>query len=359
MSNDTNSKDGTPRRNVPSCHNTSAVVPVQEMSITFSTAGALPPHPQILLEERAAGGTAVGKRGGGLRAERRWANAAAVCGRRRELEESLQSTVAMTMRHWRARHARGEVSPAASRGKWSPTAAVLSGEGFGELGPTGAGFDLDGGARAAGRARLEQLPAAACRVHLRLAGVGAFPFPSFFSFPSTTVCGSSGRGATPASGCRRGTRRVTRRSEVETGGCRRYENGDRLSPEHEKAILERLLPYHPQYEKKIGCGIDYLTVGLHPEFENSRCLFIVRKDGEQVDFSFWKCIKGLIRQKYPMFRVLRHTVRSKGTPLHFGEHDPTREKFGEKNDMRYKQIHPYDGSWAVSHSLPVYLDRLV
>uniref|UniRef100_A0A0E0CRW9 Protein DCL, chloroplastic n=1 Tax=Oryza meridionalis TaxID=40149 RepID=A0A0E0CRW9_9ORYZ len=92
----------------------------------------------------------------------------------------------------------------------------------------------------------------------------------------------------------------------------RYENGDRLSPEHEKAILERLLPYHPQYEKKIGCGIDYLTVGLHPEFENSRCLFIVRKDGEQVDFSFWKCIKGLIRQKYPMYAdsfILRHFRR--------------------------------------------------
>uniref|UniRef100_A0A0E0K5M2 Protein DCL, chloroplastic n=1 Tax=Oryza punctata TaxID=4537 RepID=A0A0E0K5M2_ORYPU len=92
----------------------------------------------------------------------------------------------------------------------------------------------------------------------------------------------------------------------------KYENGDRLSPEHEKAILERLLPYHPQYEKKIGCGIDYITVGLHPEFENSRCLFIVRKDGEQVDFSFWKCIKGLIRQKYPMYAdsfILRHFRR--------------------------------------------------
>uniref|UniRef100_J3LHE9 Protein DCL, chloroplastic n=1 Tax=Oryza brachyantha TaxID=4533 RepID=J3LHE9_ORYBR len=92
----------------------------------------------------------------------------------------------------------------------------------------------------------------------------------------------------------------------------KYENGDRLSPEHEKAILERLLPYHPQYEKKIGCGIDYITVGLHPEFENSRCLFIVRKDGEQVDFSFWKCIKGLIRQKYPLYAdsfILRHFRR--------------------------------------------------
>ncbi|KAL6633487.1 hypothetical protein ACP70R_026158 [Stipagrostis hirtigluma subsp. patula] len=39
----------------------------------------------------------------------------------------------------------------------------------------------------------------------------------------------------------------------------KYESGERLSPEHEKAILERLLPYHPEYEKKIGCGIDYIT----------------------------------------------------------------------------------------------------
>ncbi|KAJ1256258.1 hypothetical protein BS78_K053300 [Paspalum vaginatum] len=92
----------------------------------------------------------------------------------------------------------------------------------------------------------------------------------------------------------------------------KYESGDHLSPDHEKAILERLLPYHPQYEKKVGCGIDYITVGLHPEFENSRCLFIVRKDGERVDFSFWKCIKGLIRRKYPMYAdsfILRHFRR--------------------------------------------------
>ncbi|XP_072953079.1 protein DCL, chloroplastic-like isoform X2 [Typha angustifolia] len=61
-----------------------------------------------------------------------------------------------------------------------------------------------------------------------------------------------------------------------------YESGDRLSPEHEKTIIERLLSYHPEYEKKIGCGIDYITIGFHPEFENSRCLFIVKKDGISV-----------------------------------------------------------------------------
>ncbi|KAK1433486.1 hypothetical protein QVD17_10396 [Tagetes erecta] len=92
----------------------------------------------------------------------------------------------------------------------------------------------------------------------------------------------------------------------------KYASGERLSPEHERTILERLLPYHPESEKKIGCGINYITVGYHPDFESSRCLFIVRKDGEMVDFSYWKCIKGLIRKNYPLYAdsfILRHFRR--------------------------------------------------
>ncbi|KAJ0981028.1 hypothetical protein J5N97_009283 [Dioscorea zingiberensis] len=56
----------------------------------------------------------------------------------------------------------------------------------------------------------------------------------------------------------------------------KYESGDRLSPEHEQTILERLLPYHPECDKKIGCGIDFIMVGLHPEYENSRCFHIIQ-----------------------------------------------------------------------------------
>ncbi|RZC14901.1 Protein DCL, chloroplastic isoform B [Glycine soja] len=168
-----------------------------------------------------------------------------------------------------------------------------------------------------------------------------------------------------------------------------YDNGDRLSAEHEKTIIEKLLPFHPEFEKKIGSGVDYITVslslplsltlshtqyfspdgeqseetdcwsdsygcnlhangdvvaglkvaknsvsflvrffgsrsvnifiltpwvlpsriGYHPDFERSRCLFIVREDGELVDFSYWKCIKGLIRKNYPLYAdsfILRH-----------------------------------------------------
>lgn len=50
-------------------------------------------------------------------------------------------------------------------------------------------------------------------------------------------------------------------------------------------------------------------VGYHPDFERSRCLFVVQKDGELVDFSYWKCIKGLIRKNYPLYAdsfILRH-----------------------------------------------------
>ncbi|KAL7127469.1 hypothetical protein ABFS83_14G255200 [Erythranthe nasuta] len=92
----------------------------------------------------------------------------------------------------------------------------------------------------------------------------------------------------------------------------KYESGTRLSPEHERTILDRLLAYHPESEKKIGCGVDYITIGYHPNFETSRCLFIVRKDGELVDFSYWKCIKGLIRTNYPLYAdsfILRHFRR--------------------------------------------------
>ncbi|XP_042018811.1 protein DCL, chloroplastic-like [Salvia splendens] len=94
----------------------------------------------------------------------------------------------------------------------------------------------------------------------------------------------------------------------------KYECGDRLSPEHERTILERVLPYHPAYEDKIGSGVDYITIGYHPTFGSSRCLFIVRKDGELVDFSYWKCIKGLIRKNYPLYAdsfILRHFRKSR------------------------------------------------
>ncbi|CAN1191958.1 Protein DCL, chloroplastic [Linum perenne] len=89
----------------------------------------------------------------------------------------------------------------------------------------------------------------------------------------------------------------------------KYGIGEKLCPDHERIIVDKLLRYHPKCAEKIGCGIDYITVGHHSDFNTSRCLFIIRKDGEQVDFSYWKCIKGMVRENYPLhaeYFFLRH-----------------------------------------------------
>ncbi|KAM7514372.1 hypothetical protein LguiA_003955 [Lonicera macranthoides] len=79
----------------------------------------------------------------------------------------------------------------------------------------------------------------------------------------------------------------------------RYMDGDRLDAEDEKAVVDKLLAYHPHFEDKIGCGLDSIMVDRHPIFRHSRCLFVVRTDGGWIDFSYQKCLREYIRQKYP------------------------------------------------------------
>lgn len=80
---------------------------------------------------------------------------------------------------------------------------------------------------------------------------------------------------------------------------KRYKDGDKLTPEDEKKVVEKLLPHHPSSQDKIGCGVDAIMVGRHPKYNSSRCLFIRRKDGQWTEFSYRKCLMGFIRMKYP------------------------------------------------------------
>ncbi|CAL9750717.1 unnamed protein product [Musa acuminata subsp. burmannicoides] len=129
----------------------------------------------------------------------------------------------------------------------------------------------------------------------------------------------------------------------------RYGDGERLSAEDEKEVIEKLLTYHPHSEDKIGCGLDsimvtynlfmnvayvlslfiltfttivptistnmiffflcsycfrsisifFVKVDRHPQFGNSRCLFVVRTDGGWIDFSYQKCLRAYVKRKYP------------------------------------------------------------
>ncbi|CAL5385364.1 unnamed protein product [Camellia sinensis] len=79
----------------------------------------------------------------------------------------------------------------------------------------------------------------------------------------------------------------------------RYMDGERLTAEDEKSVVEKLLAYHPHSEDKIGCGLDSIMVDRHPQFRRSRCLFVVRTDGGWIDFSYQKCLRAYIQHKYP------------------------------------------------------------
>ncbi|XP_062193005.1 protein DCL homolog, chloroplastic-like [Phragmites australis] len=79
----------------------------------------------------------------------------------------------------------------------------------------------------------------------------------------------------------------------------RYGDGECLCPKDEDVVVEKLLAYHPHAQDKIGCGLDAIMVDRHPEFRKSRCLFVVRTDGVWIDFSYQKCLRAYIREKYP------------------------------------------------------------
>ncbi|RDX79612.1 Protein DCL-like, chloroplastic, partial [Mucuna pruriens] len=78
----------------------------------------------------------------------------------------------------------------------------------------------------------------------------------------------------------------------------RYKNGELLTMEDERAVVENILVYHPDYEDKIGSGLDSIMVDHHPLYLYPRCLFVVRTDGSWIDFSYRVCLEEYIRNKY-------------------------------------------------------------
>ncbi|KAM0835794.1 hypothetical protein ACQ4PT_062722 [Festuca glaucescens] len=80
----------------------------------------------------------------------------------------------------------------------------------------------------------------------------------------------------------------------------RYEDGGLLSPDDEKFIVEKVLAHHPRSQDKIGCGLEAIMVNKHPGFRRSRCLFVVRTNGELEDFSYRKCLRNFHRKGLPV-----------------------------------------------------------
>ncbi|KAJ0049670.1 hypothetical protein Pint_16034 [Pistacia integerrima] len=69
--------------------------------------------------------------------------------------------------------------------------------------------------------------------------------------------------------------------------------------ERDQLYLMRALCFHPRREEKIGNGAEEIKVTCHPEYQDTRCFSLVRKDGTTEDFSYHKCIHGALQMIAP------------------------------------------------------------
>ncbi|GER28531.1 DNA-directed RNA polymerase [Striga asiatica] len=78
-----------------------------------------------------------------------------------------------------------------------------------------------------------------------------------------------------------------------------YNDGDPISADDQKYIIDNVLNYHPDKAVKMGAGVNHIMVSRHGEFQDSRCFYVVSVDGGKEDFSYRKCLESFIREKYP------------------------------------------------------------
>jgi len=59
--------------------------------------------------------------------------------------------------------------------------------------------------------------------------------------------------------------------------------------EADSDFMKEILKFHTKCDEKMK-DFDHFEVGVHPEFNKTRCFFVVHKDGTKEDFSVSKCI---------------------------------------------------------------------
>ena len=69
-------------------------------------------------------------------------------------------------------------------------------------------------------------------------------------------------------------------------------DGERLEG-NDEAFVKEIISFHDRTEQKMA-DFSHFEVGTHPQFEKTRCFFVVRKEGDvKEDFSITKCIQKL------------------------------------------------------------------
>lgn len=67
-------------------------------------------------------------------------------------------------------------------------------------------------------------------------------------------------------------------------------DGEKIG-ENDHKFLAELLKFHENKDK--GKDLESFEVNPHPQFNKTRCFFVVKKGGDKEDFSISKCIGNL------------------------------------------------------------------
>lgn len=86
------------------------------------------------------------------------------------------------------------------------------------------------------------------------------------------------------------------------GILNKYELNDVLNDE-DFSFISKYLTLHPEYEKKVGCGLKAIIIKRDGNWGKTRCFHIVRTDETQTDFSYLTCLNhSTSREPLTMFK---------------------------------------------------------
>lgn len=71
-------------------------------------------------------------------------------------------------------------------------------------------------------------------------------------------------------------------------------DGEKLTGNDEE-FMKELIKFHDKGTEKMK-NFKGFEVGVHPDYEKTRCFFVLKEDGKKEDFSVSKCIANLEKQ---------------------------------------------------------------
>jgi hypothetical protein len=124
--------------------------------------------------------------------------------------------------------------------------------------------------------------------------------------------------------------------------------------------VSELLKRHPEYQKKIGSGINEIVIKTDGKWGKTRCFHIQRTDGTQTDFSYINCIDNEIsREPMRMFRLSARNAVEEQIIAHLSSYI-SRNKDNTDNVLCQKsrtKIHKKNAT--VDHIPPMTFDKIV